>query len=166
MEISKHRMEINWVGGCAWLCKIGDGGSPWCHRLLWHHCSTCDVIWVVLALMGGDYDIIDCYDITEVPMMSFVWLWLWLWYHRLLWHHWSSYDVICEVLALMGGDYDIIDCYDITEVPMMSFVWLWLWLWYHRLLWHHWCSYDVICEALALMEVILISWRGEWVQLQ
>ncbi len=35
-----------------------------------------DVIYEVLALMGGDYDIIDCYDITEVPMMSFMRFWL------------------------------------------------------------------------------------------
>jgi len=174
MEISKHRMEINWVGGCARLCKAVHGCARmeiskhemeinWvggCARLCKavHGCARLE--------MRVVHDVIDYYDITEVPVMSFEWFLLWwgvimisltaMTSLKFLWYHfWGS-----------GFNYDIIDCYDITEVPMMSFLRFWLWLWYHRLLWHHWCSYDVICEALALMEVILISWRGEWVQLQ
>src|SRR6266702_3822755 len=100
MEIYFARMEIY----CAKLCKNGDqlckAVQEWrstvqsCARMEINCAKLCMLfivqirmemtvqscarmeIYFVRMEFGVDYDIIDCYDITEVPMMSFVWLWL------------------------------------------------------------------------------------------
>ena len=135
MEISKHRMEINWVGGCARLCKAVHGCARmeiskhemeinWvggCARLCKavHGCARME--------MRVVHDVIDYYDITEVPVMSFEWFLLWWGVIMISLTAMTSLKFLWCHLCGSGFDYDIIDCYDITEVPMMSFVRLWLW---------------------------------------